>query len=194
MKVRPLFHVLWRQKRTPATVLCSSAVSDEVVLAWLGPGAGQRSHRACIERVSAVVTDEDAGRDLAAVSMLHHDRFVAISQDPFVAPLAERRHHRQQGSTLVREEIVVAAVPFVVRAACQDAGIDEGVEAIGEHVAGDPSWLTKSSKRRTPRKLSRRISKVHHSPTILSACATEQFISANDVFRMQRHYPIEGDM
>src|SRR5687768_1600878 len=46
-----------------------------------------------------------------------------------------------------------------------------------------PSRSTRSSNRRTPRKQSRRMSSVHHSPTTSSAWATEQFMSANDALR-----------
>src|SRR5689334_10923202 len=46
-----------------------------------------------------------------------------------------------------------------------------------------PSRSTKSSKRRTPRKQSRRMSSVHHSPMTSRAWAMEQFMSSNDAFR-----------
>jgi hypothetical protein len=44
------------------------------------------------------------------------------------------------------------------------------------------SW--KSSNRVTPKKASRRISGVHHSPITSSERAMEQFISSNDVRRI----------
>src|SRR6476661_896308 len=47
-----------------------------------------------------------------------------------------------------------------------------------------PRRSTKSSKRRTPRKALRRISKVHHSPITSSDWAIEQRMSANEAFRM----------
>src|SRR5215212_4704386 len=52
-----------------------------------------------------------------------------------------------------------------------------------------PSRSTKSSKRRTPRNASRRISSVHHSPTSSNDWAMEQCMSANDALRMTRILP-----
>ena len=69
------------------------------------------------------------------------ERLVAGAVDPLVAPLAQRGHDGPQGAALVGEEVVVAAAGLVVGAAFQDAGGDEGVEPVGEHVARDPEAL-----------------------------------------------------
>ena len=105
------------------------------------PGPRRAPQRAGGELLAAVVAGEHALADVAAGGVLHDDRRVVLAEDPLVAPLADGRHHREQGAALVGEAVVVATAGLVVGDAGEHVVVDERVEPGGEHVASDAEAL-----------------------------------------------------
>src|SRR2546421_11654799 len=68
--------------------------------------------------------------------------------------------------------------------------VHQAVEPLGEDVPCDPEASLKASKRVTPRKASRRMRRLHHSPTTSRHWATEQFMSSNLVRCIQPEYRV----
>jgi len=62
---------------------------------------------------------------------------VAGADDPLVAPLTDRHQYGPQRFALVGEDVVVTAPRLVVAAAFEHAVADEGVEPLGQDVAGN---------------------------------------------------------
>ena len=61
----------------------------------------------------------------------------AVRCRPGVAPLAHRLDHRPQVTTPLREHVLVAHGVVLVLASSDDLVVDEQVEPLREHVAGD---------------------------------------------------------
>lgn len=103
-----------------------------------GEAAGSLTHDEirAFELLSAVLTDCDEGPDVAATPVLGHDRR-SIRREPFVAPLAHRRQHQPQFTTLFSEDVVVSKGVLLIGPSFQDVMGHQVIQAVGENVAGD---------------------------------------------------------
>ena len=91
-----------------------------------------------MDRLAALVADHAGDAPLPALLVDQlHGRGVGHA-GPLVAPLHERDEDRVQLEALVGQAVLVALGAILVEAALQDSVADEGLEAGGEDVAGDP--------------------------------------------------------
>src|SRR6476660_8219811 len=107
----------------------------------LEPGAAGRADVIRFQRFAARITDELAGAHRAAARVHQRNWLATVTDDPLVTPLAQGHQHRPQGLALVGEYVVEATARLVVRDAFHHAVLDQGVQSVGQDVAGDAETL-----------------------------------------------------
>ena len=107
-------------------------------LSGVGPWPGTSDDRVRVELHTAVLALVSEASHLAALSVFEHDRFVALTENPTVTPLAECAEHHPQVTPLLGQHVVVPAATLVVRPTIQHPCNDEFVEPIGQDIPGNP--------------------------------------------------------
>ena len=139
-----------------------------------------RLDRVAADRADAVVVELAA----AALVAQHHRR--PVRRRVLVAPLEQRDEDRPEVDALAREAVLEALRALLVALALAGRPRRRGAASRGcRTLRATPRLRWKSSKRRMPRKASRRISSVQRSPTTSSARGDRAVLARRMSFRAQ---------
>ena len=114
---------------------------------------------------------------MAAVAVAQHHGRARVLDHVLVTPPHEGHQRGVEPKPLSREHVLEALRPLLVAPAVEDPVLDEAGEAVERMLRATPRFPWIASKRRTPKKASRRMSIVQRSPMTPSVRATEQFQS-----------------
>src|SRR3954447_10097883 len=103
--------------------------------------SGHDAEGPVVQFLVALVAHQVGERDLSAVAVLEVQRFVALAEDPLVAPLPDGVEDRPERTALLGVDEVGPVAGLVVRLALHHARLDQRVEPDRQPVAGDAEAL-----------------------------------------------------
>jgi hypothetical protein len=137
------------------------------------------------ERCAAFGADLDRFEVLAAETMGIQQR-VPLSVDHVdIAPVHNRHDNRVKASPFLRQTILVAQRPLLVRHPDEREPVDEFLQPVGEDRSGDAKALLEICKPAHPHETDRKISNVQRSPLTDTVRAIEQLSSLSSLHRMR---------